>query len=57
MTKDVFDYVLEHIETDDTRIWPLEIHDILDTLAAEEPLKGSHKYIDFLKGKITLVTL
>jgi hypothetical protein len=51
MSKDTFDYVFEHIEPDDCRVWPPEIYDILSGLGAEEPLQGSNKYCEFLKGK------
>ena len=47
------DYLLEHIEPDEAQVWPLEIHNILDQLGAEEPLRGSCKYQEFLKGKAT----
>ena len=51
MSKDIFSYIFEHIEPDDCRVWPPEIYDILSGLGAEEPLQGSQKYHEFLKGK------
>jgi hypothetical protein len=57
MSKDTFDYVLEHIEPDDCddcRVWPPDIYNILRGLGAEEPLRGSLKYHEFLKGKFLL---
>ena len=54
MSKDTFDYAFEHIEPDDCRVWPPEIYSILSGLGAEEPLQGSHKYDEFLKGKFLL---
>jgi hypothetical protein len=51
MSKDLFSYVLDHIEPDDAQVWPLEIHNILDDLGTEEPLQGSYNYQEFLKGK------
>jgi hypothetical protein len=50
MSKDTFDYVFEHIEPDEPLVWPTDIYHILRGLAAEEPLRGSHKYHEFLKG-------
>ena len=47
-----YDYLLENIEPDKAQVWPSEIHNMLDQLGAEEPLQGSHKYQQFLKGKI-----
>jgi hypothetical protein len=54
MSKDIFDYVLDHIEPDNCRLWPPVIYKILSGLGDEEPLKDSHKYQAFLKGKILL---
>jgi hypothetical protein len=51
MSKDTFDYVFEHIEPDSSPVWPPDIYHILSGLGAEEPLRGSHKYHRFLKGK------
>jgi hypothetical protein len=54
MSKDTFDYVLDHIEPDNRRVWPPDIYKILRGLGVEEPLKGSAKYDAFLKGKVLL---
>jgi hypothetical protein len=51
MSKDTFDYLFEHIEPDSSPVWPPDIYHILSGLGAEEPLRGSHKYHRFLKGK------
>jgi len=51
MSKDTFDYVFEHIAPDSSQVWPPDIYHILSGLGAEEPLRGSHKYQEFLKGK------
>jgi hypothetical protein len=53
MSGGLCDYLLEHIEPDEAQIWPSEIHNILDNLGAGEPLRGSCKYQEFLKGKDT----
>mgnify|MGYP001602689599 FL=1 len=52
MSNKTFDYVLEHIELEDSLVWPSEIYDILSALGDEEPLNDSSKYHEFLKGKI-----
>jgi hypothetical protein len=54
MSKDIFEYVLDHIEPDDCRVWPPDVYKILSGLGAEEPLKDSQKYHAFLKGKLLL---
>jgi hypothetical protein len=54
MSKDIFDYVIDHIKPDDRRVWPPDIYKILSGLGAEEPLKDSPKYDAFLKGKLLL---
>ena len=54
MSNDIFDYVLDHIESNDPRVWPPDIYKILSGLGAEEPLKDSHRYHAFLKGKLLL---
>ena len=33
-------------------MWPFKIHDILSALEAEESLRGSYKYYEFLKSKV-----
>ena len=53
MSGGLYDYLLENIEPDEAQVWPSEIHNIVDSLGAEEPLRGSHKYQEFLKGKST----
>jgi hypothetical protein len=53
MSGSLCDYLLEHIDPDEAQVWPSEIHNILDQLGAEEPLPGSYKYEEFLKGKAT----
>jgi hypothetical protein len=53
MSGGLCDYLLENIEPDEAQVWPPEIHNILDQLGAEEPLRGSCKYQEFLKGKDT----
>ncbi|KAH8653945.1 hypothetical protein BGZ60DRAFT_435794 [Tricladium varicosporioides] len=50
MSKDTFDYVFEHIEPDDYQVWPSDIYYILSGLGAEEPLRESYKYHEFLKS-------
>jgi hypothetical protein len=52
MSNNTFDYVVEHIEPEDTQVWPSEIHDILSALGAEDSLRGSYEYHEFLKGKV-----
>ncbi len=52
MSNKTFDYVLEHVELEDSLVWPSEIYDILSALGDEEPLNDSSKYHEFLKGKI-----
>jgi hypothetical protein len=54
MSKDIFEYVSDHIEPDDCRVWPPEVYRILSGLAAEEPLKDSQEYSVFLEGKLLL---
>ncbi|PMD49859.1 uncharacterized protein K444DRAFT_548268, partial [Hyaloscypha bicolor E] len=48
--KDTFNYVFEHIEPDEPLVWPPDIYYILCGLVAKEPLRGSYKYYEFLKG-------
>ncbi len=55
MSNDTFDYLIEHIEPQDAIVWPSEIYNILRCLGAEELLRGSHRYHEFLKGKFALV--
>jgi hypothetical protein len=55
MSNDIFEYVLDHIEPDDCRVWPRDIYKILSGLGDEEPLKDSQKYHVFLKGKHLVV--
>jgi hypothetical protein len=54
MSKDIFEYVLDHIEPDYYRVWPPEVYKILSRLAAKEPLKDSQEYSVFLEGKLLL---
>jgi hypothetical protein len=54
MSRDIFDYVLDHIEPENCRVWPSDIYKILSGLGAEEPLKDSQEYHAFLKGKLLL---
>ncbi|KAF4626889.1 hypothetical protein G7Y89_g11267 [Cudoniella acicularis] len=54
MSNNTFDYLDEHIEPEDPLVWPSEIYDILRTLGDEQPLEGSCKYHEFLKGKVYL---
>jgi hypothetical protein len=49
MSKGTFDYVLKHIEPDDFQVWLSEIYNILDALAAEEPLQDLTTIGSFLK--------
>jgi len=51
MSRDTFDYIFDHIEPDDYKVWPPNIYHILNGLGTEKPLRGSHKYHEFLKGK------
>jgi hypothetical protein len=51
MSNDTFDYVFEHITPDECQVWPPDIHNILIGLGAEEPLRGSNRYDEFLRGK------
>jgi hypothetical protein len=51
MSKVTFDYVLEHIQSNDYQLWPPDIYGILSGLGTEEPLRESPKYQCFLKGK------
>jgi hypothetical protein len=52
MLRNIFDYIAEKIEPDDSQAWPFEIFSILCTLGVEEPLKGFIKYQEFLRGKL-----
>jgi hypothetical protein len=54
MSRDLFDYVLDHIEPENSRVWPSEIYKILSGLGAEESLKDSQEYHAFLKSKLLL---
>jgi hypothetical protein len=54
MSNDTFNYLIEHIEPQGVIVWPSEIYNILRGLGAEEPLRGSHGYHEFLKGKFAL---
>jgi hypothetical protein len=51
MSNKTFDCVEELIEPQCPVVWPSEIYDILSALGDEDPLRGSHKYHEFLKGK------
>ena len=51
MSSKTFDCVEEQIEPQDPVVWPSEIYDVLSALGDEDPLRGSHKYQEFLKGK------
>jgi len=55
MSKDTFEYILDYMETDDCRVWPPHVYEILNGLGTEEPLKDSRNYHAFLKGKLLLV--
>ena len=54
MSRDLFDYVLDHIESENSRVWPSVIYEILSGLGVEEPLKDSQEYNAFLKSKLLL---
>ena len=54
MSNVTFDYLVEHIELQDAIVWPSEIYNILRGLGAEEPLRGSYRYHEFLRGKFAL---
>ena len=41
MSKDIFEYILDHIEPDDCREWTPDVYELLHGLGAEEPLKDS----------------
>lgn len=51
MSNKTFDCVEELIEPQGPVVWPSEIYDVLSALGDEDPLRGSHKYHEFLKGK------
>jgi|SRR5438045_39739 len=51
MSNETFDYLVEHIESEDAIVWPSEIYNILRGLGAEEPLQESQGYHEFLRGK------
>jgi hypothetical protein len=51
MSNNTFDCVEEQIEPQSPMTWPPEVYDILRTLGDEEPLQGSQKYHEFLKGE------
>lgn len=51
MSKSTFDYVVEHIEPDGPMVWPPDIYHLLRGLAAKNPLLGSRRYNEFLKGR------
>merc|ERR1711977_392590 len=50
MSSKTFDCVEEQIEPQDPVVWPSEIYDVLSALGDEDPLRGSHKYQEFLKA-------
>lgn len=50
MSKDTFDYIIEHMELEGIQAWPSQIYEILSGLATEEPLKGCQAYHTFLSG-------
>jgi len=52
MSRDTFNYILEHIEPSVSQVWPPEIYRILNELGAKEPLKDSCQYHEFLKSKV-----
>jgi len=41
MSRDLFDYILDYIEPENSWVWPSVIYEILSGLGAEEPLKDS----------------
>ena len=47
-----FDYLVEDMESDQTQAWPVKLREVLHAFGAEEPLKGSSKYLEFIQGKI-----
>ncbi|KAG9228939.1 hypothetical protein BJ875DRAFT_216585 [Amylocarpus encephaloides] len=50
LSKETFDYLLDHIEPDNDHVWPADIYHILSGLGAEEPLRESYKYHEFVKA-------
>tara|TARA_R110002060_G_scaffold37453_6_gene48611 strand:- start:118 stop:930 length:813 start_codon:yes stop_codon:yes gene_type:complete len=55
MSNKTFHCVEELIEPQGPAVWPPEIYDVLSALGDEDPLRGSQKYHEFLKGKFYLV--
>jgi hypothetical protein len=41
MLRDLFDYILDYIELENSQVWLFIIYKILSRLRAEEPLKDS----------------
>ncbi len=54
MSRDLFDYVLDHIKPENSQVWLSEIYKILSRLGAEELLKDLQEYHAFLKSKLLL---
>ena len=54
MSRDLFDYILDYIKPENSRIWLSIIYEILSGLGAKEPLKDSQEYNIFLKSKLLL---
>lgn len=49
-----FEYLLKHITPRDAQLWPPEIYNLLKGLKAEDPLRGSLTYHEFLEGKSSI---
>ncbi|BAE64503.1 unnamed protein product [Aspergillus oryzae RIB40] len=48
LSKSTFDFVVEFLDSHHPRRWPAQVYEVLDTLAAEQPLRDSPEFKNFL---------
>ncbi|RAQ70215.1 hypothetical protein AFCA_011034 [Aspergillus flavus] len=48
LSKSTFDFVVEFLDSHHPRRWPAQVYEVLDTLAAEQPLQDSPEFKNFL---------
>lgn len=51
LQKSTFDFVIEFLEPGGSLHWPIQLYDILNTLAVEQPLCHSSDFRAFLTGQ------
>jgi hypothetical protein len=54
LQKSTFDFVVEFLEPGNSLFWPTHVYEILNTLAAEQPLCHSADFKEFLTGRYIL---